>query len=328
MTATARCPGEGRDSDVRWRLSDVRLALGLDPRGSGIRDYIDPASGLDNVFVNATVAASVFASADDHAFAKVNATVNAYGPAFAHVTANASADGDVFANARGDAFVFATATVLKGHHAMPDYDLTIKFTGRYIADPYWPEMHRLIDIQKTSGFNRARSEEARNKALDAFLKNNGMTLEDYEELERLARRPFHTDDDGVIVIPPEKVHAFLVNTAAKVPSAQRFCDQRQVRVRIGVTAWRTEKTEADGVWGRFAVVTSGTGNKLSNQRGYRESAYIESCTATGRISIDDEFVKPKVLRRGIAWGGDQIGIGASRKMGCGRFTVEEFRAQE
>jgi hypothetical protein len=225
---------------------------------------------------------------------------------------------------------------------MLNYKIAATFTKGYIANPYWPEMARLIDIQKQSGVNRARSAANRRKALDEYLRANGMKLTDYEELERLAARPFHTNGSGAlahananasadahadgsspeIIIPEEKVYAFLVNACDVARSANRPCPPEQIRTLIKATDWHTGKTKPDGVWERFAVVASGTGQKLSNQRGFRSSQYISNFTATGSVEINPSFVKPDVLRRLIEWGGENIGIGASRKMGWGRFTLE------
>jgi hypothetical protein len=91
-----------------------------------------------------------------------------------------------------------------------------------------------------------------------------------------------------------------------------------------VTPWKTGKLKADGVWERFVNVTGGTGQKLSNQRGFRRSFYIENFTATGEISFNPSFVKPDILRSLIEFGGANVGVGACRKMGWGRFVLVEM----
>lgn len=204
------------------------------------------------------------------------------------------------------------------------FDLTATFTKGYIAEPYWPEMARLIDIQEQSGVNRARSAANRRKALEEYLRLNGMTVADYDALETLARRPFHTDADGAIIIPTMQVHAFLVAVCHQARSATRPCPPDQVRTLVDATEWATGKSAPDGVWERFVTVNAGTGAKLSNQRGLRRSSYIADFTATGRVGVDPQFVKPDVLRAAIAWGGQNVGIGAARKMGWGRFTLDAF----
>lgn len=203
------------------------------------------------------------------------------------------------------------------------YALTIVF-DRYIAEPYWPEMAQIIDIQKKSGMNRAKSDANRRKSLEEYLKSNRMTLAEYEAIEAAAHRPFHVTPDGEIIIPGEKILHFLVHTCDTLRAAQRPCPPDQVRSRFQAGDFATGKREPDGIWERFAVVSAGTGQKLSNQRGLRRSAFIRDFTARGRISFDADFVKPSVLRQAIAWAGDNLGMGASRKMGWGRFRLEDF----
>jgi len=209
---------------------------------------------------------------------------------------------------------------------MLTYEITCRFDRGYIADPYWPARARLIDIQKNSGMNRAKSTANRRKALEEYLRAAGMTLADYEALERQANEPFYRGHNGVIVIPELHVMSFLVATCDEARAAQRPCPPEQVRSRFIVSEWSTGKVGPDGVWERFATVASGTGAKLSNQRGLRTSPFISNFSATGAISFDPDYVDPKTLKSALEWGGAFVGIGASRKMGWGRFTVIGFDA--
>lgn len=204
---------------------------------------------------------------------------------------------------------------------MLTYDYALKFKTPYIGNPYWVEMYQLIEITKTSGMNRSRASQNKRKALEEHLKATGMTLAQYEDLEHRAKRPFHTDDDGEIIIPADRVLSFLVATCAEARAAQRPCQPEQVRARFVVSDLATGRTTADGIWSRFATVTAGTGAKLSNQRGLREDAYIADFTATGTIGFDPQFVRPEVVENALRWAGDNVGIGASRKMGKGRFDL-------
>lgn len=196
------------------------------------------------------------------------------------------------------------------------------FARGYIADPYWPQRAKLIDIQKESGMNRARSAANRRKSLEEYLNVRGMTLEEYDRIEREAQEPFYRDEDGEIIISEHHVMSFLVSTTYQARSANRPCAPEQVRSRFIVTPWSTGKTHPDGVWERFVTVTAGTGAKLSNQRGLRANQYIEKFVASGKISYDPDFVDTETLKRSIVWGGQFVGIGASRKMGWGRFEAK------
>jgi hypothetical protein len=191
----------------------------------------------------------------------------------------------------------------------------------YIAHPYWPEREKLINIQKESGLSRARTAQTRRKALDDYLASIDMTRAQYDDLERLASRPFYTSDEGVIIVPALHVVSMIVATCDTISARARPCAPNLVRTLIRPTGWHTAKTAPDGVWERFATVTSGTGQKLSNQRALRADPYIEDTDATGVIGIDQTTIRPDVLWKALAWAGTHVGIGAARKMGKGRFTL-------
>jgi hypothetical protein len=113
-----------------------------------------------------------------------------------------------------------------------------------------------------------------------------------------------------------------------------------VRVALGIHEWRTDARVSEAsLWERFAVVSAGTGAKLSNQRGLRRSLFIgaeppDDCEpthpvkVTSTIDINPEMVRPEVLHKALAFAGESVGIGASRKMGWGRFKVERFELRE
>jgi hypothetical protein len=96
----------------------------------------------------------------------------------------------------------------------------------------------------------------------------------------------------------------------------------QVRSVLGIREpIYTGKTEPDGVFERFAVVTSGTGGKLSNQRALRRNAYIGAFAGDLVLEFDRTVAEPGKVEDFIAYFGREIGIGASRKLGWGRFTI-------
>jgi hypothetical protein len=199
----------------------------------------------------------------------------------------------------------------------------LKFTvliKKYIAAPYWPELEKLINIGKESGVSRARTPETRRKALDSYLASIGMSRAEYEELQRLAARPFYMHE-GHIVVPELHVMSMIVATCDRIGSRARPCEPGMARTVISASAWHTDKTRADGAWERFAVVSSGTGAKLSNQRALRTDPYIENAAAHGTLDIDTGVIRPEILWKALDWAGTYVGIGSARKMGWGRFTV-------
>lgn len=197
--------------------------------------------------------------------------------------------------------------------------LTFKQPG-YIADPYRIARFRLIEIQKQSGMMRARSEKKRRECLETYLRSTRMELAEYEALEKEANIPFYYNKDGFIVIPNQSVYACLANANDEAPSRLRI---QNLRVELQVSDFTTDKKEPDGVFERFAVVKSGTGKTLSNQRGFRSNAYIRDFTASGTIDCDPKLVRPDSIIELLTFAGRSIGIGASRKLGYGRFTVAQ-----
>lgn len=211
------------------------------------------------------------------------------------------------------------------------YDLEVQLHS-YIAHPYWPERERLINIIKESGMSRARSTANRNKALEEYLKAKNMSVAQYQALERAADRQFYTAGDYIIV-PQLHVVSMLVHACSEIRAAGRPVPPDQIRSRIRAGDWMTDRTGPDGTWERFTVVTSGTGARLSNQRALRSNQYIgqipggiedNGVKATGVITLNPDMVKPQTLADLLSWAGENIGIGASRKMGWGRFSLVSF----
>jgi len=199
----------------------------------------------------------------------------------------------------------------------------------YIAHPYWPEREKLINIVKESGMSRARSSGNRQKALSEYLKRENISTAEYEELERLASRQFYVSGDGLIVVPSLHVTSMIVNAVSQMRANGRPFGPEQARSLIQATDWETDRLGPDGVWERFAVVTSGSGARLSNQRALRSNEYIGAppgtaasnpVAAAGGIVVDSSVSLEK-LHQALSYAGEMTGIGASRKMGWGRFQV-------
>ncbi len=208
------------------------------------------------------------------------------------------------------------------------YEIVVYFSDEegegYIADPMTVDIHDYINITKESGMNRARSTANKKAALEEHLKKIGMTLEEFEALEKRTHIAFAYNDEGKIIIPRNNVQAFMVATTSELRAASKPCKEDQVRARIRMSSWVTEKEQEDGVFERFAVVTSGTGAVLSNQRALRRNKLICGFEARGTMSLDPSYVDPKTLKEAIEWGGENVGIGACRKMGYGRFELRKF----
>lgn len=174
--------------------------------------------------------------------------------------------------------------------------------------------------------NRARSEQKRDENLKEYLRRNGYTPEQYALLEQQARRPFYTQEDGTIIISSHQFYGCLIQSADTLSASQRPCDPGNLRHIMRVSDLVTNRRKPDGIYTRLVMPKSGTGQPLSNQRTMRSNAYIEQFTARGQIGFyPDDVHNVDELQDFLIYAGERIGVGASRKMGCGRFEVTEYK---
>ena len=213
------------------------------------------------------------------------------------------------------------------------YPVELTFTKGYIAHPYWPELEKLINIQKESGTRRARSEEKRVKALRDYLAAHDMSMDDYEKLQARAERQFYTfgdvgDDDMMrgrpgdeITIPAHQLYGCLAQAADLASSAIRIARKEQIRTVLQVSNVSTGKSVGDGVWERFVQVKSGTGQTLSNQRALRSNQFLGPFVGHGFVAFSEDIVAYRKMVDFVEFAGREIGVGASRKLGWGRFAI-------
>jgi len=194
----------------------------------------------------------------------------------------------------------------------------------YIAHPFWPEREQVVNILKTSGYNRVRSEDKREQSLRRWLEKNGLRWEDWEVLKKKAERQWYRangDESGAIIIPRHQLSGALVQACRTAPAGARF-NEDQFRSLVQLSDFTTEKTTADTVFRRFVMPKTGKGAPLSNQRALRENEVIENFPAVGTLTFIDDDVKQKAVLDLLRYAGKYVGVGASRKMGYGRFTIE------
>ena len=207
----------------------------------------------------------------------------------------------------------------------------------YTGSPYWPETNDRVTIEKRSGMNLGRtSEDKREEKLRRYLEKIKMPWADWQNLCRLSERPWYKDAAGVsIIIPRHQLAGCLVQASKSAPAGARF-DPEQLRSLIMVSDFVTNRTEKDGIWKRYVLPTDAKGNPISNQRRYTESevigsedglaalginAAVDVCTASGTVSFDAGDVKEKAVLDLFHYAGKYVGLGGSRKMALGRFSV-------
>lgn len=170
--------------------------------------------------------------------------------------------------------------------------------------------------------NRTKSEDKRQQALKDYLQRQGMSPEAYLALEREAHEPWYRNGTGII-IPSHQFYGCLIEACRNASATLRPCDPDNLRHVLTVSDLHTGKTTQDGLFQRLVMPKSGTGQPLSNQRALRENPYIADFTATGTLAYFSEDLRSEgaSLYEFLSWAGQRIGVGASRKMGYGRFAV-------
>lgn len=213
--------------------------------------------------------------------------------------------------------------------------LPIRFRKGYIAHPYWPAREKVINIEKESGTRRARSEANRAKSLTDYLRKIGMSEVEYEALRRQADRQFYVVSDVLqrgdtasgkdmdeIVIPQHQVYGAFAQASNTARSATRIASADNIRTVLELLEpIYTGHHERDGVFERFAVPTAGTGAKLSNQRALRTNDFLGPFSAEMTVQFDPHLVAPDRVRNFLEFVGRDVGVGACRKMGWGRFEI-------
>lgn len=204
---------------------------------------------------------------------------------------------------------------------MKELDITLH-VRQYIANPYWAAREKIVNIQKESGMNRARSNDRKEAALRTYLERIGMEYGEYEALEREANEPWYKNKDGWIVIPRHHMSGCLIQACNSSPPAGAKFRAAQFRSLVQISDFVTDRREKDTVFERFILPTDGKGNKLSNQRRLTSNEVIENFVARGTMTFDPSDVKEDSLVALLTYAGKYIGIGSSRLMGYGRFSVE------
>lgn len=202
-----------------------------------------------------------------------------------------------------------------------EFTVTLRVES-YIAEPYWPAKDRVVDILKKSGMNRAKSDQKREEALSRYLESVNMSRDDFKKLQAEADAPWYVNAEGMIFIPRHHMSAALVNATVSAPSTVRL-KTGELRSLLQVGDFITDRKTHDGVFERFVRAQS-QGKILSNQRRMQRSFYIKDARAVGRLAFDPDDTKPEQIEGLLKYAGKYVGVGASRKMAYGRFTIESF----
>jgi hypothetical protein len=199
------------------------------------------------------------------------------------------------------------------------YEVTLRIDS-YISEPYLPELSDLIDIQKKSGMNRARSEAKRDECLKAYLKREGISAKQYDNLVQMANRKWYMTQDGFIYIPRHHLAGALVQTVGSSPAAVRGkFDVDSFRHYVRISDFLTNKKEKDEVFDRYVK------NDLTNQRRRQVSEVIVNFDAVGKVEVHQKF-KVEEFTTLLSAALEDTGVGSCRKMGYGRGAVTKIVA--
>jgi hypothetical protein len=205
--------------------------------------------------------------------------------------------------------------------ALVSLSLDFGISKGYIADPYLPAREEVINIQKLSGMNRARSEAKREQALHEYLRRQGLGLDEYDALLARANEPWYRQGSAII-IPSHQLYGCFIEGASTLSASQRPCDPGNLRHLLQVSDFDTGREKEDGIFERLVMPKSGTGQPLSNQRALRKNPYLADFVATGTLTwFLSDFPEVQPIVDFVAYCGERVGVGASRKMGYGRFRT-------
>lgn len=203
----------------------------------------------------------------------------------------------------------------------------------YIGHPYWPEKNLCIDIEKTSGVNRQKSDEKRLAAIKAECKRRGMTYQQYLDAKKASERPFYTAKNGAIIIPRHQLAGAIAQAIGESPKGVRGpYTKDNFRALVRVSDFTTDRKKADGTFSRFVKLDS------SNQRSYQQNPFIgqyldpatgmtgKPFTAEGTLHVlEDKW--HDTVKGLLTHAVEVVGLGAARKMGFGRGKVVDWKVQ-
>ena len=196
----------------------------------------------------------------------------------------------------------------------------------YIAHPYWPETNACIEIEKKSGVNRQRSDDKRVTALKAECQKQGVTYEEYLRMKERSKKQWYSRKNGCIFIPRHQIAGAIVQAIAGSPKALRGpFDQDNFRALVELGDFETTEKKNTSVFARFVKLDG------SNQRSWQENEFLgkyldegEPFLATGKIGVRDQK-HADVVRALLTKVLEDVGIGASRKMGFGRGRIKSYK---
>ena len=191
----------------------------------------------------------------------------------------------------------------------------------YVANPYWAEQSTLITIGKA--VHPKLGDTKKLQAIEAQCQKMGLTIDDYHRLQGAIKRKWYrldnNDPTSPIIIPASNFVASLSHgiSIAPGPIKKPIGDKDSLRCFISATdlVSNPAKIKADRLDERWFK------NPISNERRLQTDEVLDNTQFVGTIEVADH-IKQDELKRFLDYTFRYAGIGAARKMGFGRGTVE------
>ncbi len=193
----------------------------------------------------------------------------------------------------------------------------------YIANPYWPEVEWLFQLEKAAKVHPRHGDDKRKLLIETHCKDKGIAIERVEEARRkIVEEKWYRVGNvptGNIYIPHHQFAGCLVQSLQS-HALKSVINKDAFRsfVTVGHLFIEPAKKKADGTYDRYVK------NPETNLRRLQSDEYIANFVATGDIHFRDDVVEPEKLESLIKFAGEWVGVGAARKMGRGKYKLIGF----
>lgn len=194
----------------------------------------------------------------------------------------------------------------------------------YIANPYWPEVEWCLKIEQKAGVHPRHKDDKKRKLIEHYCNQNGISLADFDAARvKIATQRWYFDKNGDIYIPRHHISGMLVQTIQghRLKSSVNV-DQLRSFLQVYDAEVLPKKQKLDFMFSRYIK------NPESNMRRLQEDEVISDFVAVGTLNFNPDIFNIRDVEDLFSYGGRWVGIGSSRKMGYGRYSVKEMKEME
>ena len=215
-----------------------------------------------------------------------------------------------------------------GDQTMKELKLKIHLE-KYCAAPYTDALQEKIDLEQKAGISwRTKNPEKYKATMEAYLPTQKWTWAEFLQLVSDANIHWYTTKDGYIVVPEVNAQAFIGNLMcdSKAWVVPKILRQSVIKGKLGSANCRakivmsqlvSDKKITDEIeYTRFIKPVD------KNQKRQQVNWYVEDVTLTGSVRFHPSVEQDRLLDL-LAFGVQEVGIGACRKLGWGRGSIVE-----